>query len=74
MHALIDERGADRDLMDVGLKRALKGDFKYWSFIVEHLEGKANVQPPAESSTATAAQADADALREALRMLREPSE
>lgn len=44
---LIEEKGLDDPFVQVGMKAALKGDFKFWSYIFDRVDGKM-VQPEQE--------------------------
>ena len=71
IHELLDETpNLTRALMSVGLQKALAGDHKFWSSLVEIVEGKPSVQEPPPSEAAQAAEKDADAVAEILRSLR----
>jgi hypothetical protein len=66
-HALIkvlDEQGLDGPFIRVGLRAALRGDFQFWSYIFDRVEGKAPVvlQGP---------DIDLDAIRDALKRQRD---
>jgi hypothetical protein len=37
---LIEEKGLDDPFVQVGMKAALKGDFRFWQYIFERVDGK----------------------------------
>ncbi len=37
---LIEEKGLDDPFVQVGMKAALKGDFKFWAYIFDRVDGK----------------------------------
>jgi len=59
--ALIEEKGADKILADVWLTHALKGDHRFFSTLLDRIEGPAG--PPIEQ---TAAMEDVQSLRDHL--------
>jgi hypothetical protein len=37
---LIEERGLDEPLVRVGMTEAMKGDYRFWSYIFDRIDGK----------------------------------
>jgi hypothetical protein len=58
--ALFKSKDADGAFLNVGLKEALKGDFRFWSYIYDRIDGKPTSRTDEAMVRIAAKNADAD--------------
>jgi hypothetical protein len=63
LNRLLDEDGADEAFIRVGLKAAMDGDYRFWSYLFDRIEGKIPVE-------IQEADIDLEAVRNRLKQLR----
>jgi hypothetical protein len=50
LHRLFDDKQLDAAFIQVGVREALRGDFRFWSYLYDRVEGKVvNTAPPVDT-------------------------